>query len=137
MSWKKSLFVTCNVFRIFVDILTADNKRFFRNRDNLRQPIQMQLSQKQEFFSELVFAFLKSTLNFKQFQKKCIPHTWCLSEITDSKSVVKWMSKKSHFRVPFKKQHSKGDKTLLKPGPHHLYHTCWSLLRQLRFKKSL
>ena len=47
------------------------------------------------------------------------------------------MSKKSHFRVPFKKQHSKGDKTLLKPGPHHLYHTCWSLLRQLRFKKSL
>ena len=75
VSWKKSLFVTCNVFRIFVDILTADNKRFFRNRDNLRQPIQMQLSQKQEFFSELVFAFLKSTLNFKQFQKKCIPHT--------------------------------------------------------------
>ena len=30
----------------------------------------MQLSQKQEFFSEFFFAFLKSTLNFEAFQQK-------------------------------------------------------------------
>ena len=134
---KKSLLVICKVLRLFVNISIADEKRFIINRDNLREPIQMQLSQKQKLFSELVFAFLKSTLNFKHFQKKCDPQTWSISEITDSKCVVKQMSEKSRFRVPFNKQHCKGDKTLLKSGPHHLNHTWWSLLRQLRFKLSL
>ena len=45
--------------------LTARDKHSFRNRDNLMQPIQMRVSQKQETFSEFFFAFLKSTLNFK------------------------------------------------------------------------
>ena len=40
------------------------------NRDNLTQPIQMQLSQKQKAVFESVFAFSKFTLNFKHFQKK-------------------------------------------------------------------
>ena len=34
----------------------------------------MQLSQKQETFSEIVSAFLKSILNVKHFQKKDDPH---------------------------------------------------------------
>ena len=44
----------------------------------------MQLSEKQETFCQLVFAFLKSTLNFEHFPKKENPHSSFISEITDS-----------------------------------------------------
>ena len=45
------------------------------NRDNLPQPIQMQLSEKQKTFSEFFFAVLKSILNFKHFPKKDDPRS--------------------------------------------------------------
>ena len=38
-------------------------------------PIRMQLSQKQEAFSEFFLAFSKSTLHFEHFQKKDDPHS--------------------------------------------------------------
>ena len=44
----------------------------------------MQLSGKQKTFSEFFSAFLKSSINFEDFQKKDYPHGWCISEITDS-----------------------------------------------------
>ena len=49
----------------------------------------MQLSQKQKSVSQFLAAFLKSMLNFKNFEKKDDPHSLCLSEITNSKNVVK------------------------------------------------
>ena len=42
------------------------------NRDNLRQPIQMELSQKQKSFSGFVFEFLKDRLNFEHLKTKMI-----------------------------------------------------------------
>ena len=39
----------------------------------------LQLSQKQKTFSEFVFAFSKSILNFKHFAKKDDPQSWCIS----------------------------------------------------------
>ena len=60
----------CKILRMFVNILTSDDKCFLLNRDNLRQPIQMQLSQKQKIFSQFVAAILKSRLNFEHFLKK-------------------------------------------------------------------
>ena len=56
--------------RLFVNTLPADEKFYLLNRDNLAEPIQMQLSQKQETFSQFSFAFLKSILNYKHFPKK-------------------------------------------------------------------
>ena len=50
--------------------MTCRDKYSLRNRDNLEQPFQKQLSQKQEIFSEFFFAFLKSRLNFELFPKK-------------------------------------------------------------------
>ena len=47
----------------------------------------MQLSKKQKTFSELFSAFLKSRSNFHHFEKKCDPHSLCISEITDSKNL--------------------------------------------------
>ena len=69
---------------MFVNILTANHKYSALNRDNFRQPIQMQLSQKQKTFCQFVSAFLKSILNFEHFQKKDHPQSRCISEITDS-----------------------------------------------------
>ena len=43
---------------LFVNTLTADDKHYMLNRDNLTQPIQIQLSQKQKTFSKFFFAFL-------------------------------------------------------------------------------
>ena len=63
------------IIRLFANTLTVDDKHYLLNRDNLTQPIQMQLSQKQKTFSEFFFAFLKSILNFKHLPKKDDPHS--------------------------------------------------------------
>ena len=89
LSWKKSLFLTCQILGLLVNTLAADEKYPVLNRDNLTIPIQMQLSQKQKTFSQFFAAFLKSTLNFEHFEKKDDPHRFCISEITDSENVVR------------------------------------------------
>ena len=84
LSYKKSLLVICKISRLFPNTLSADGKYSVLNRDNLTQPIQMQLSRKQKTFSEFFCAFLKSSLNFEHFQKKDDSHSWGISKITDS-----------------------------------------------------
>ena len=64
------MLVLAKMLRVFFDTLTADDKYFPLNRDNLLQPIQILLSQKQKTLSQFFFALLKSTLNFEHFQKK-------------------------------------------------------------------
>ena len=49
----------------------------------------MELSQKQKFFSEFFARFLESAIYFKYFLKKDDLHRFCISEITDSESVVR------------------------------------------------
>ena len=58
------------MLRVFFNTLTVDEKHYLLNRDNLTQPIQIQLSRKQKTFSELFFAVLKSILNFKHLATK-------------------------------------------------------------------
>ena len=70
LSWKNVLFVICKTVRLFINILTADDKYSLLNRDNLTQPIQIQLSQKQRIGSHLFFTYLKSIFSFKHFGKK-------------------------------------------------------------------
>ena len=65
LSCKKSLLVICKLSRLFPNSLSAYGKYSLFNRDNLSQPIQMQLSRKQKTFSELFSAFSKSRLKFK------------------------------------------------------------------------
>ena len=73
------MLVLCKMLRLFVNILTADDKYSLLNRDNLTQPVQILLSQKQKTVSQFFFAFLKFTLNFEHFQKKGDPHSRCIS----------------------------------------------------------
>ena len=84
MPWKKSLLVIHKILRLFVNTLTVDDKHYLLNRDNLTEPIQMQLSKKQKTFSEISFAFLNSLLNFKHLPKKDRPHGCFISGYTGS-----------------------------------------------------
>ena len=59
----------CKILRLFVKTFTAYDKYSVLNRECLKHPIDMQLSQKQKTFSEFFSAFLKSKLNFKHIQK--------------------------------------------------------------------
>ena len=63
------------VLRLLLNTLTVNDKHFLLNRKNLKQPIQMQLSEKRKNFSELFFAFLKSALNLKHWAKKDNPRS--------------------------------------------------------------
>ena len=84
LTFKKFLLVICKISRLFPNTLSADGKYSLLNRDNLTQPIQMQLSRKQKTFSEFFAAFLKSSLNFEHFQKKDDSHSWGLSKFPES-----------------------------------------------------
>ena len=83
LTCKKSVLVACEISRFFPNSLSVNSRYSVLNRDNLTQPIQMQLSQKQKDFSNFFSLFLKSSLNFEYFLKKDDLHSWCISEITD------------------------------------------------------
>ena len=59
--------------------MSAVDKSSLPNRDNLMQPIHMQLSQKLKTFSRFFPAFSKSSLNFQHFQKKDDAHSLFIS----------------------------------------------------------
>ena len=67
LCWKKSLLKVCKVLKLFVNTLTSRDKYSLRNRDNLMEPIQMQLSEKEKRLSQFFFAVLKSTFKLKHF----------------------------------------------------------------------
>ena len=100
------------ILSLFVNTLTVDDKQFLLNRDNLTEPIQMQLSQKQKTFPELVFLFSKSRLNFKHFPKKMTIITDVFCEIPAPKNLVIEMSKKSCFRGSLERPEAKWVETL-------------------------
>ena len=79
----------CKVLRMFVNIFTADYKYCLLNRDNLREPIQTELSKKQKTFSQFVAAFLKYRLNFEQFLRKMTFITDVFPKLRTPKNVVK------------------------------------------------
>ena len=74
MHWKKSVLVIEKILRLFVKTLTVDDKHYVLNRNNLKERIEMQLSEKKTF-SEISFVFLNSLLNFKHLSKKDEPHS--------------------------------------------------------------
>ena len=62
--------------------MTAIDKCSLPNKDNLMQPIHMQLSQKLKTFSPFFPAFSKSSLNFEQLQKRDDAHSLFIYEAT-------------------------------------------------------
>ena len=84
MSWKKSPSVWCEILRLFVNALTADDKYSGSNMQNLLQQFQTPLSQKQKTFSRFFIAFLKCAWNLEHFQKKDEYPSLIISEIIDT-----------------------------------------------------
>ena len=103
LTCKKSLLVIWKISRLFPNTLSGDGKYSLLNRQILTQPIQMQLSQKQETCSEFFCGLLKSSLNFEHFEKKDDSHSWCISKLHTHKNLVRWMPKKSRLKGSFAK----------------------------------
>ena len=64
------MLVLCKISGHFLNKLSDDDKYCLLYRDNLTQPIQILLSQKQKTFFQRFSPVLKSTLNFVDFRKK-------------------------------------------------------------------
>ena len=69
---KTSLLLKCKILGLLVNTLATDEKYPVLNKDNLRIPIEIQLSEKEKNFSRFLAAFLKSSLNFEDYEKKMI-----------------------------------------------------------------
>ena len=78
------MLVLCKFLKLLVNTLTDDEKYSVLYTENLTQPIQMLLTQKQKSFCHFSYAILKSTLNFAHSQKKDDSHSRCISQITVS-----------------------------------------------------
>ena len=72
---------------MFLNTLTSDGKYPARYCQNLQLPIQMQVSEKRESFSQFFVPCMGSTSNFKHFEKKDDGHSECVSEITDCENI--------------------------------------------------
>ena len=79
-----SLLVIRKILRLFYNILAVNDKLYLLNRDNLTQPIQIQLSEQQKSFFKFFLAFLKSILNLKRLPKKDDPLSRSIFENTGS-----------------------------------------------------
>ena len=62
--------MTYEILGLFVITLAAGDRYSLYNRENLPQPIQMQLPAKEEVFSHNFPLFFKSTSNLEDFENK-------------------------------------------------------------------
>ena len=74
-------------------------------------------------------------MNFSK--KKMALLAYLFLRLRPAKNVVRYMCKKSRFRLPFQKEHGKRVSTLLKFEQQHLYDIYWASGRQFSCKKSL
>lgn len=81
LSWKTSLVIEIEILELFLDTLTANGNYSRCNWENFLARIQMDLSKKPKFFSQVFMAFLKSPLNFKHFGEKDEPQRLIIPEI--------------------------------------------------------
>ena len=80
--------MTHKILGLFVSTSKVDDKYYLLNKDNLAQPIQMQLSKKKNI-SQIFVAFLKSILNFKHLPKKMTLIAYVFPEIPVPKNMVR------------------------------------------------
>ena len=71
------------------------------------------------------------------FKKRMRLIAYLYLRLPPAKHVVRYMCKKSRFRLPFEKEHGKRVSTLFKFERQNLYHIYWSRKRQFSGKKSL
>ena len=82
-----SALVTAEIFRLFVNTLTPDDKYSRRNMQIFWQQLQTLLSQKGKGFCPLFIAFLKCAWNLEHFEKKEEYPSLIITEIIASERV--------------------------------------------------
>ena len=83
------MLVLCKILGLFLNTLSEDDRYCLLYKDNLLQPIQILLSQKQKTFSQFFSPFLKSTLNFEHFEKKMTLIADVFPKLPSPKMVIK------------------------------------------------
>ena len=85
LSWKRAPSVWYEILRLFVHALTADDKYYGSNMQNLPQQFQTPVSQKSKTFSWFFIVFPKCAWNLEHLQKKDEYASRIISEIIDAK----------------------------------------------------
>ena len=83
-----SALVTSEIFRLFVNTLTPDDKYSRRNMQIFWLQLQTPLSQKWKSFFRLLIAFLKCSLNLEHSEKKEENRRLIITEIITSERDV-------------------------------------------------
>ena len=83
------MLVLCKILGLFANTLSEDDKYCLLYNDNLLQPIQILLSQKRRNFSDFFSAFLKTTLNFEDFEKRVTLISDVFPKLPSPKMVIK------------------------------------------------
>ena len=86
---QKSLLDTWKFFRTFLNTLTDNDKYSLNSKDKGMETIQMDLSQKQNLFSQFFSAFFESALNLEHFQKKMILIAYVFPKLRTTKDVLR------------------------------------------------
>ena len=86
-----SLLVIHKILWLFVNTLSDDDKYSLFNRDNLAEPLQMQLSKKEKknVLSQFLNAFLESRTNSKHFEEKMTLRGYVFAQLETKKIVVR------------------------------------------------
>ena len=84
LSWKKCRLVKFEILRLFVNILTTDDKYSSRNIQNLTQQLQMAISQKQKTFYRIFITYVKSRRSSEDFVKKDESSSLSIYDIIDA-----------------------------------------------------
>ena len=65
-----SALVTSEIFRLFVNTMSSDDKYSLRNKQNFWKQLQTLLPQKRQAFHQFLIAFLKYARNLEHSKKK-------------------------------------------------------------------
>ena len=82
--------VTSQIFRLFVNTLTPDDKYSRRNMQTFWQQVQTLLSQKEKTFCQFLIAFLKCAWNLEHSEKKEEYPSLIITENIESERDVYW-----------------------------------------------
>ena len=81
----------------------------------------MELSKKQKIYSQFLAPFLKSTSNYKQFEKMTTFICYLFLKLQTPKDLVRPISKKPHYRKPVDSHYIKDFYNLAESASQDIY----------------
>ena len=116
--------------------MTADDNYLVCNSANLRQPIQIQFSEKENYSLILLLHFWNLDNILKLLKTNVTRIADLFPKLWTAKNLIRYMSKKPRFRTPFDSQHAEGSWTLLKSAAQYFYNISILLPKKWNWKMS-